>query len=168
MAEVEVLVEEEQAAAGNINKTTMNKLQKFLSQENLKNIEKIITEEELKTSSEICVSIKYKLPLFKKNIEKYSLTLFKKYKIFKTKNRNGILILFVLKTKQFHILFDEGIYKKISREYLNTLTLDISNQIKNKNLLDGIIYSIKELNKVISYNFPIEKDDTNELSNLKI
>lgn len=145
----------------------MNNIFKYLSEEDLKAIEQIITEEEAKTSSELCVSIKYTLPLFNKNIENYSSKLFKKYKIFNTKNRNGILILFILKSRQFYILFDEGIYKKIDKNYLNLLTSGISQEIKNKNLLDGIIYSIKELNKIISQNFPIEKNDINELQNLK-
>lgn len=146
----------------------MNKIYKYLSKEDLKTIELLITNEELKTSSEICVSVKYKLPIFNKEIKQYSLKLFKKYKIYKTKNRNGILILFILKTKQFYILFDEGIYKKISKEYLDNLIIEISEEIKNKSLIDGIIYSIKELNTVISKNFPIEKNDINELPNLKI
>lgn len=146
----------------------MNKIFKYLSKEDIKTIEKTVADEELKTSSEICVSIKYNLPILNKNIEKYSLKLFNQYRIFKTKNRNGILILFILKTKQFYILFDEGIYKKIDKNYLDNLIKKISEEIKNKNLLNGIIYSIEELNKIISQYFPIEKDDINELPNLKI
>ena len=145
----------------------MPRILKYLSKENLQTIEKTIQEEESKTSSEICVSIKYSLPLFDKDIEKYSLNIFKKYRIFDTKKRNGILILFVLKTKQFHILFDEGIYKEISKEYLDSLTSNITKEIKEKKLIDGIIFTVKELNKIIEHYFPIEKNDVNELKNLR-
>jgi len=145
----------------------MTKILKYLSKEDLQTIEKTIQEEELKTSSEICVSIKYNLPLFDKNIEKYSLKMFKKYRIFDTKKRNGILILFVLKLKKFYILFDEGIYKEISKEYLDSLTSDITREIKEKKLIDGITFTIKKLNKIIEHYFPIEKNDINELKNLR-
>ncbi|MBP8689570.1 TPM domain-containing protein [Patescibacteria group bacterium] len=146
----------------------MKQIFKYLSKEDINDIEKTIESEELKTSSEICVVIKYKIPAVYKNLQKYALHLFKQYKIFKTKNRNGILILFILKTKQFYILFDEGIYKKIDSSYLDNLVLKISEEIKNKSIKDGIICSIKEVNNIILQYFPIEPDDTNELDNLKL
>ena len=101
----------------------MKQIFKYLSKQDINDIEKTIESEELKTSSEICVVIKYKIPAVYKNLQKYALHLFKQYKIFKTKNRNGILILFILKTKQFYILFDEGIYKKIDKNNLDNLVL---------------------------------------------
>lgn len=143
-----------------------NKIYKILSKEDLEKISSEIKNAEEKTSAEIVVSIKNKIPfIFKNNVNKFVLSIFNFYKIYKTKNRTGILILFVLKNKQFYILGDEGIYKKVDQKVWDDLSMSISKEINEKTLLEGIIKSIELTSALVEYHFPKEKEDINEISN---
>ncbi len=141
------------------------KIYKILSKEDLKKISSEIKKAEENTSAEIVVSIKNKVPfIFNRNVYKFALSLFKFYKVHKTKDRTGILILFVLQSKQFHIIGDIGIYKKINQNVWDNLSSSISNHIKEKSLLDGILLSIKLVSKLVDYDIPKKNDDKNEIS----
>lgn len=143
-----------------------NKIYKILSKEDLEKISSEINIAEETTSAEIVVSIKNTIPfIFKNNIYKFALSLFKFYKTYKTKDRTGILILFVLKNKQFYILGDEGIYKKVDQKVWNDLSMSISKEIKEKNLLEGIVKSIELTSALVNHYFPKEQNDINEISN---
>ena len=143
-----------------------NKIYKILSKEDLEKISSEIKNTEEKTSAEIVVSIKNKIPfIFKNNINKFALSIFNFYKIYKTKNKTGILILFVLKEKQFYILADSGIYEKVNQKIWNDISLSVTNNIKESGLLNGIIYSIKLTSELVNKYFPKEEDDINEISN---
>jgi len=143
-----------------------NKIYKILSKEDLEKISSKIKTAEENTSAEIVVSIKNNIPfVFDNNINKFALSLFKFYKIYKTENRTGILILFVIKNKQFYILGDEGIYKKVDQKVWDDLSVSISKEINEKNLLEGIMKSIELTSILVDYHFPKNENDVNEISN---
>jgi len=143
-----------------------NKVYKILSKEDLEKISSKIKTAEENTSAEIVVSIKNNIPfVFDNNINKFALSLFKFYKIYKTENRTGILILFVIKNKQFYILGDEGIYKKVDQKVWDDLSVSISKEINEKNLLEGIMKSIELTSILVDYHFPKNENDVNEISN---
>lgn len=143
-----------------------NTLNKFLSRQDLEKISEEIKYAEQNSSAEFVVSIKNSIPfLLRNDIHKFALFLFKTYKLFKTKNRNGVLILFVLKNRSFYILGDSGIYKKVDQKVWSDLSESISKEIKEKSLLDGITHSIKIVSALINYHFPKEENDIDEISN---
>ena len=143
-----------------------NKIYKILSKEDLEKISSKIKTAEENTSAEIVVSIKNNIPfVFDNNINKFALSLFKFYKIYKTENKTGILILFVIKNKQFYILGDEGIYKKVDQKVWDDLSVSISKEINEKNLLEGIMKSIELTSILVDYHFPKNENDVNEISN---
>jgi len=143
-----------------------NKIYKILSKEDLEKISSKIKTAEENTSAEIVVSIKNNIPfIFNNNINKFALSLFKFYKIYKTENKTGILILFVIKNKQFYILGDEGIYKKVDQKVWDDLSVSISKEINEKNLLEGVIKSIELTSALVDYHFPKSENDVNEISN---
>lgn len=146
------------------NKKMFNKIKKNLSKEDLERISSEIKNAEEKTSAEIVVSIKRKIPfIYKNNINKFLSYAFNFYKIYETKNRTGILIIFILKDKKFYIIGDEGINKKVQQKKWDEISNFVSSEIKNCGLLSGIINSIKLTSEIVAQNFPLEEFDKNEI-----
>lgn len=146
---------------------------------NLKFIEQILTKDELDiiaeeigmqeryTSGEIRVSIKHNRSFFdkKKTLRDVAIKEFKRLKMFKTRDKNGILLLLVLKERSFYILPDIGITQVLHQNFWNDIAAKSETFFREGKFFKGILHIIRECGKSLQEKFPIKKDDTNELDN---
>lgn len=85
-------------------------------------------------------------------------------KLYKTKMHTGVLFFISLLEKKVWVLADEGIYKKIQQEALNTHAQRIAEGIKNNKACDALCSSIEEIGEILTEHFPYKADDINELT----
>lgn len=143
-----------------------NFINEILSNVELEKISEVIKQQELKTSGELRVAIKEKRNLFerKKSIRELAIKEFYRLGMDRTRERSGILFFILLKEKQFYILPDEGITKKLTQDFWDGLALEVQKFFKEKNFYEGIILVLRECGKVLEKHFPRKPDDINELS----
>lgn len=143
-----------------------NFINEILSNVELEKISEEIKKQELKTSGELRVAIKEKRGFFdrKKSIRELAIKEFYRLGMDRTRERSGILFFILLKEKQFYILPDEGITKKLTQDFWDGLALEVQKFFKEKNFYEGIIFILRECGKVLEKHFPRKPDDINELS----
>jgi len=90
---------------------------------------------------------------------------FKKNKLYKTKDRTGILLLIILKEKEIALIGDSGIHSKVSKEFWDKIVNNVIEKFRVNNFKDGILLALDELATPLFTYFPIKPDDTNEISN---
>lgn len=142
-------------------------LYKYFTDDDFLRISNKIQEMEKITSGEIRVSFKESKPTLKKNTSIRSLAEkeFAKLGMTVTRDKTGILIFVLLKERQFYILADSGINKKVEQTVWDSVRNNMQNEFKNGNYLSGVLASVEQVGKILSDHFPIKADDTNELSN---
>lgn len=80
-----------------------------------------------------------------------------------TKEKTGVLIFLLLSDRKFQIIGDEGIHKKVSNEFWESLSTKMSDYFTKNKFADGICYVINEVGAVLQKEFPITQGDVNEL-----
>ena len=90
---------------------------------------------------------------------------FKKLKMDKTKLRNGVLLYLNSSLKKFAVFGDEGIHARVQQEFWDTLAKDITQAIREKDPLAGIVLAVETIGTALKTHFPFEADDLNELAN---
>ena len=140
---------------------------KFLNDDELLRISNKIKEEEKKTAGEICVSIKEKRKFGQKNksVRQLAEEEFFKLGIDKTRDKTGIIIFFLLEAREFYILADEGINKKVPEKTWDKIKDEMQSHFLDGKFSQGIIHGVERVGKILSEHFPIKPDDTNEISN---
>lgn len=140
---------------------------KFLNDDELLRISNKIKSEEKKTAGEICVSIKEHRSFLQRNksVKKLAEEEFFKLGIDKTRDKTGIIIFFLLESRQFNILADEGINKKVPEKTWDKIKDEMQEHFAEGKFSEGIIHGIGRVGKILSEYFPIKSDDTNEISN---
>lgn len=63
------------------------------------------------------------------------------------------------------IITDSAIKQKIDDSYWQNIVDEFIKDVKNQKLALGYLKAIKSCNDILIRNFPIQKDDKNELSN---
>jgi uncharacterized membrane protein len=140
---------------------------KFLNDDELLRISNKIRSEEQKTAGEICVSIKESRSFLQKNksVKQLAEEEFFKLGIDGTRDKTGIIIFFLLEARQFYILADKGINKKVPEKTWDTIKDEMQEHFLEGRFSEGIIHGIERVGKILSEHFPIKPDDTNEISN---
>ena len=140
---------------------------KFLNDDELLRISNKIRSEEQKTAGEICVSIKENRSFLQRNksVRQLAEEEFFKLGIDETRDKTGIIIFFLLEARQFHILADEGINKKVPEKTWDTIKDEMQEHFLEGRFSEGIIHGIERVGKILGEQFPIKPDDTNEISN---
>ena len=140
---------------------------KFLNDDELLRISNKIKVEEKKTAGEICVSIKEQRSFLqkKKSVEDLAREEFFKLGIDKTRDKTGIIIFLLLEARQFYILADEGINKKVPEKTWDAIKNEMQEYFIEGRFSMGIIHGVDRVGKILSEHFPIKPDDTNEISN---
>ncbi len=140
---------------------------KFLNDDELLRISNKIKAEEKKTAGEICVSIKEHRTFLQRNksVNELAREEFYKLGIDKTRDKTGIIIFMLLEARQFHILADEGINKKVPENTWDSIKDEIQEHFIEGRFSEGIIHGVDRVGKILSEHFPIKPDDTNEISN---
>jgi putative membrane protein len=83
--------------------------------------------------------------------------------LYKTKRNTGVLFFLSLLERKVWILADKGIYEKMEQETLNRFANEVSRGIRDGRACDALSKAIQEIGVVLSRDFPITSDDTDEL-----
>jgi len=81
----------------------------------------------------------------------------------KTRFRNGVLLYFALKDKQYAIAGDKGIHEKVGKEFWKEKTQSMLAHFAKGEVVKGIEACITEIGAALCTHFPHEGDDINEL-----
>ncbi|HAP35282.1 MAG TPA: hypothetical protein DCQ28_04825 [Bacteroidetes bacterium] len=139
----------------------------ILSNEEMTAIATVIADVEKETIGEIRVNIQKTRSFSDRKLSVYDLAIKKFFELGmdKTKDKSGVLIYLLLSDKKFQIIGDEGINKKVSKEFWDVLAMKMAEFFRNNDFVKGINHTIKEVGVVLKKEFPMKSGDTNELSN---
>jgi len=140
----------------------------FLSKDDLQKISDKIGEIEQSTSGEIRVSIHRKTGFFSKGKSTKELALkeFAKLKLGNTREKTGLLFFILLERKEFFLLADEGLHKKLQEGFWDEETKKVSEHFKQNKFIDGILEVLTDIGLILQEHFPSDKrDNPNEQSN---
>lgn len=138
-----------------------------LSKEDMERIAERIASVEKQTVGEIRVSIHKSRSFSERNTNVYDLAVKNFYELgmAQTKDKTGVLIYMLLSDKKFHIIGDEGINKKVSKEFWDILAMKVAEYFRGNQFVEGICFAVDEVGKILIKEFPMKAGDTNELSN---
>ena len=85
--------------------------------------------------------------------------------LYKTRDKTGILIALFMLEKRVEVLGDEGINEKLDQSAWDEVVKLIIYDSRQNRVKDGFIKGIKKCGELLTENFPIKADDTNELEN---
>jgi uncharacterized membrane protein len=122
-----------------------------------------VAEAEMLTSGEIRVFIDVSCK--SADPVKRAAVIFQKLKMHKTKQRNGVLIYLSVSDRKFAIVGDKGIHEKVGDDFWNETKKLMLDSFKNNQLSAGLVAGIKKAGESLSYHFPRQGDDRNEIDN---
>lgn len=120
-----------------------------------------IQEAEMNTSGELKIHIERKL---KGNAMDRAAYVFEQLNLHETKLRNGVLIYLAIESKEFAILGDVGINKKVPESFWDSTSMLMLEHFKKGDFVAGLIAGAKEAGLQLKAHFPYQKGDINELS----
>ena len=133
----------------------------IFSDQDLQDISAAIKSFEGQTSGEIVIS-------FNTNSHnqpyKAAKRIFEKAGLFKTKERNAILLVLFLSEQKFAIYGDEGIHKKVPEDFWESTIAEMKTLFAQGEMREGLLTGINKLGKNLAKYFPVAADDVNELS----
>jgi uncharacterized membrane protein len=125
-------------------------------------IVKSIESAEMNTSGEIRVHIESSC---KSDPIERAVYIFNKLKMFKTKERNGVLIYIAFKSRKFAIIGDTGINAKVPENFWDEVKEKLLNYFALGDIVSGLTLAIYMSGEKLKEYFPYQKDDINEQSN---
>lgn len=90
---------------------------------------------------------------------------FSKLGMFKTQNRNAVLIYIAVKSHKFAIIGDSGINERTGAGFWNDIKDGMESAFRAGEFTDGIAGAIAGIGEKLKSYFPYASDDVNELSN---
>lgn len=135
---------------------------KFLGEAESARINSTIKDAEGKTSAEIKLVIARHCWT---KIEAKACKIFKKLGLDKTKERNCVLILFVVTNREFLIYGDQGIHEKVGQEFWDDIRDKMVAAFQQDEFADGICRAINLIGEKLAEYFPHQKGDIDEISN---
>lgn len=135
---------------------------KFFTEEQKQAIQKAIATAELNTSGEIRVHIDDKC---KDEVLDQAANLFHQLKMDATELRNGVLFYLAVDDHKFAILGDKGINEKVPADFWNTIKEEMLAHFKQQQFTEGLCKGIEMAGQKLKVHFPLQANDTNELSN---
>ena len=88
---------------------------------------------------------------------------FVELEMFKTQDRNAVLLYIATKDHQLALLGDEGIYKKMGQVFWDNEVKLMLAEFKQHHFIDGVCHIIGDIGEALKTNFPYASDDKNEL-----
>ena len=134
----------------------------FFNSEQQKSIQQSIANAELNTSGEIRVHIDDKC---KGDVLDAAANMFHKMKIDKTELRNGVLFYLAVSDHKFAILGDKGINEKVPTDFWDHIKDVMLSHFKKQEFTEGLSKGIEMAGEKLKTNFPLQSNDTNELTN---
>jgi uncharacterized membrane protein len=137
----------------------------ILTKEEMGRIAERIRLVEQETIGEIRVNVQKRRSWNERNMTVYDLAIknFIALGMDATKQKTGVLIYLLLSDHAFQIIGDDGINKRVSQEFWDTLTVTMSDHFRKHKFFDGITRTIDEVGVVLKKEFPSVPGDTNEL-----
>ncbi len=121
-----------------------------------------IKEAELNTSGEIRVHLERKCK--KGDPISRAIFVFNAIGMYKTKDRNGVLIYVALESKKFAIIGDSGINNVIPGNFWNNIKEALKSSFTKGEICQGIVNAIHSTGELLKKDFPYQSDDINEQS----
>ena len=88
---------------------------------------------------------------------------FSKLGMFRTKDRNGVLIYLALKSHKFAIIGDSGINEKVGSGFWNEVKDGMAADFRSGDFTGGMSRAVLAVGEKLKAFFPYQKDDVNEL-----
>ncbi len=139
----------------------MSQVEDFLTHDEEQAIIKAIQKAEKNTSGEIRVHIEKHTD---KKVMDRALEVFYSLKMDKTKLHNGVLLYVAVESKLFAILGDEGIHKKVPKDFWDEENKLVLSYFSEKKYAEGLSKAIENIGEKLKAFYPYKKDDVNELS----
>jgi len=145
----------------------------FLTADQKSEIAEAISKAETMTSGEIrvlVVAASSVVPLFSKKersaaLRRRAAKEFEKLGIQNTRDKTGVLILVSLEERMVQVLAGSGINSVVPENTWPAMVQCITEGIKLGNPARGISMAVSDIGKMLSENFPLQSDDSNELPN---
>ncbi|HSH65999.1 MAG TPA: TPM domain-containing protein [Bacteroidia bacterium] len=134
----------------------------FFTEEQKQRIQQAIVGAELNTSGEIRVHID---KACKVHVLDQAANVFHQLKMDATALRNGILFYLAIEDRKFAILGDKGINEKVPADFWDQIKETMLDYFKKQQFTEGLSKGIEMAGEKLKRYFPIQEDDTNELSN---
>lgn len=91
--------------------------------------------------------------------------IFNKNKMYKTEQRNGVLLYIALEDKKLAVFGDQGIHEKVGDDYWNEQVQIMLSHFKSENYITGLTEVILAIGETLTHHFPYDRtNDVNELS----
>ena len=88
---------------------------------------------------------------------------FVELEMYKTQDRNAVLLYIATKDHQLALLGDEGIYQKVGQAFWDNEVKLMLDEFKQHHFIDGVCHIIGDIGEALKTNFPYASDDKNEL-----
>jgi len=80
-----------------------------------------------------------------------------------TRERNGVLIYVVPKTRKFAVIGDSAVHEKCGDDFWTRVTQEMTGYFKKGEFTEGIVHGIREAGKLLAAHFPRREGDRNQL-----
>jgi uncharacterized membrane protein len=135
---------------------------KFLTEGETSRINAAVAEAERSTSAEV------KVVLARHcwgDIKAKACRVFKDLGLYKTEQRNAVVLLFVVTNREFLIYGDEGIHAKVGQDFWNDVRNEMAEAFRRDAFGDGIAQGVRRIGEKLARHFPRRQDDVDEISN---
>ncbi|MFH1017228.1 MAG: TPM domain-containing protein [Pseudomonadota bacterium] len=138
---------------------------KILTREELRRLSQRIAEEENKSRGEIRVTLHEKRSWRQKKKTVYELAIreFHRLRMHRTAEHTGILIYVLVGDRQFQILADEGIHRKVPEGTWEKIAAEMGEAFKAENFFEGVSDALSKVGDVLARHFPPKSRNRNEL-----
>ena len=140
----------------------MSKVEDFLTEKEEQEIVNAIQLAEKETSGEMRVPIE---KTTSKDAFDRALEVFQLLQMHKTELKNGVLIYLAVEDKSLVICGDEGINDVVELDFWDSTRDLMLSHFKNGDFKQGLIDGVLKAGEQLSYYFPYQEGDQNELSN---
>lgn len=89
--------------------------------------------------------------------------IFGRLQMHQTKQRNGVLLYLALKDRQFAILGDEGIHRKVGNHFWEAERAVLKKAFRAGAFAEGIAQCVRSVGNSLQQYFPYQDDDEDEL-----
>ena len=133
----------------------------FLTNEVKEVLKSAIASAEEQTSGEIAVCLKKSI---KGDIYEEAKKFFDEKELYKTKDRNAVLVFLAYKDHKLAILGDEGINAKVPENFWESTVEIMTSNFKEGRYAEGLEKGILKIGEELKHDFPWQEDDKNEIA----
>ncbi len=134
-------------------------MKQFITKEQERQIIASIERAELNTSGEIRVHIESKC---KADAVGRAISIFNYLKMYKTAQRNGVLVYVAFESRKLAIIGDVGINERVPADFWNDIKNNMIASFAQGNMVEGICNAVEAAGNSLKEYFPYQSDDVNE------